>query len=342
MKKLHFFDKIIYALNSVVAIVLLLSYVLPYIPPKSFPLLAVISLSVPILILVNVLFVVYWLIKLKRQLFLSLVVLVIGFQYVRSLYKSSEASDITTNNEISVMSYNVRLFNLYEWINDEKIVLNILKLITNKNPDIICFQEYHQNQNIQLPNYKYQYTFTKTKNSKTGLAIYSKYPIISKGSIEFPDTNNNAIFVDVLKQHDTLRVYNVHLESLRISSKVSALQEQDSEKLIQRIGNTFKRQQEQSTILLTHMEASNLKKIVVGDFNNSAYSYVYKQIKGDMLDAFTEAGTGFGKTFDFKLFPMRIDFILADPSLAVNAFENFDEKFSDHFPIYARFDLSTN
>ena len=253
MKKLHFFDKVVYIINVLVAIVLLLSYILPFVPPKTFPLLAVISLSVPILIIINVLFAIYWLIKFKRQVLLSIIVLVIGILYVRSLYKSSSANDITTSNEISVLSYNVRLFNLYEWIKDDDLKQKMKKLVKETNSDVLCFQEFYQDKTMQFPEYKYEYTYIKSKRSKTGLAIYSKYPILRKGSIQFPNTSNNAIYVDVLKANDTIRFYNIHLESLHINPDVSKLQEQDSEKLIERIGGTFKRQQEQVAILLDHM-----------------------------------------------------------------------------------------
>ena len=79
--------------------------------------------------------------------------------------------------------------------------------------------------------------------------------------------------------------------------------------------------------------------IVCGDFNNTAYSYVYKRIKGDLQDAFDEAGNGFGRTFNFKFFPVRIDFILVDKNFTINAFKTFDEQFSDHYPIMAKVKL---
>ena len=40
------------------------------------------------------------------------------------------------------MSYNVRLFNAYGWINDPDISNKIEALIQEENPDVICFQEY--------------------------------------------------------------------------------------------------------------------------------------------------------------------------------------------------------
>jgi len=59
-----------------------------------------------------------------------------------------------------------------------------------------------------------------------------------------------------------------------------------------------------------------------------------------MLDAFEEAGTGFGRTFKFKYFPFRIDFILADTRIKVSKFSSFtDLSYSDHFPIMTEFTL---
>ena len=53
------------------------------------------------------------------------------------------------------------------------------------------------------------------------------------------------------------------------------------------------------------------------------------------MDTFEEAGNGFGKTYDFKFFPLRIDFILVDKRFTVNGFRTFEEKLSDHYPIKA-------
>ena len=79
--------------------------------------------------------------------------------------------------------------------------------------------------------------------------------------------------------------------------------------------------------------------IICGDFNNTAYSYVYKEIKGNLIDTFKEAGNGFGRTFDFKFFPVRIDFVLVDDRFKVNSFKTYDVKLSDHYPIMAKVKL---
>jgi len=116
MKNLNRTDKIVFFFNSVFATVLLLSYLLPYAAPRHFAVLSILSLTVPLLIILNVLFIGYWFIKGKRQLVLSLVVLLIGFSHVSSLYKFSSGADVENEISLSVMNYNVRLFNLYNWI----------------------------------------------------------------------------------------------------------------------------------------------------------------------------------------------------------------------------------
>jgi len=153
------------------------------------------------------------------------------------------------------------------------------------------------------------------------------------------NTANNAIYADVVKGNDTLRVYNVHLQSLRIDANVENLKTEDSERLINKAGETFKMQQEQAELFVEHKDKSPYKMVICGDFNNTAYSYVYKEIKGDLKDSFEEAGNGFGRTFDFRYFPVRIDFILVDDAFEVNNFKVHEEKLSDHYPIHAKISL---
>ena len=314
---------------------LLLSYVLPYVAPKTFSILSVLSLAVPILIILNILFVIYWLLKVKKQFLLSLVVLLIGFNYVGSLYKFSNSKDVADDNNLSIMNYNVRLFNLYEWIEEKNVETSIENLIKSEQPDVLSLQEYHPHKNVNLSQFKYKFEKLEGSKVKYGQAIFSNYPIINTGSVDFPNTANNAIYADIVKNEDTVRIYNIHLQSSHINTDVENLKKEDSERLLKVLSTTFEMQQDQAEMFINHKNKCSYKTIVTGDFNNTAYSYVYRQIKGDFQDTFEVAGNGFGRTFDFKFFPTRIDFILADKSFEVNGFKCYDEKLSDHYPILA-------
>ncbi len=338
MKKLKGFGKLMFVINSLMAFALLLSYVLPYMAPQQFAFLSVLSLAVPALIIVNILFFVYWLLNVKRQLILSLVVLIIGYNHVFSLYKFSSSKNIDDSENITVMNYNVRLFNAFDWIKDEQVPKHISTFISEKQPDILCIQEYRPDSDVNFDRY-YKYEQLSGDKVKNGQAIFSKFPIVKSGSIEFPKTSNNAIFADIVKGKDTLRIYNVHLQSLGIDPAVEKLANENSQNLFNRVSHTFKMQQFQTELFLKHKTQCPYKMIICGDFNNTAYSYVYKEIKGNLKDAFKSAGNGFGKTFNFKFFPVRIDFVLVDEAFKVNSFKTFDEKLSDHYPIMAKVKL---
>lgn len=338
MKKLSGLEKFVFALNSLAALLLLLSYSLSFLPPMQFGLLSVLSLGVPLLIILNSLFFLYWLLKVKKQLLLSLVVLLIGFNYVTSLYKFTSSKPNSSASDLTIMSYNVRLFNLFEWIDIDNIEDDIKGLILKESPDVVCFQEYHKNDTFELIGY-FKYESLSKSKVRSGQAIYSKFPILNSGSISFPNTSNDAIFIDIKVKEDTIRVYNVHLQSSKINTDVDALKKETSENLLKRVSTTFKTQQTQADLFLYHVKSSPYKVIISGDFNNTVYSYVYHYIKGDFIDAFQEAGNGFGRTYDFKFFPVRIDFILSDQSFKVDGFSNYDQKYSDHYPIMTSLSL---
>lgn len=332
MKKLSFFNKIIYALNIFFAILLLGSYLLPFLFPKSFPSLSVLSLTVPVLIIFNMVFTLYWLLLFKRKVFLSFTVLLIGFPYLTDFYGFSGSDKPIKEATFSVMSYNVRIFNKYNWLPVKDIDQKIVHFIEKEQPDILCIQEFLHEKEDLFKIYPHRYIRYKTKSQQTGQAIFSKFPISSKGSLEFPDTGNNAIFADIVKGKDTVRVYNLHLESLRINTSEEVTQEK-SEKLFKRMGVSFGLQQAQAEIFNGHRNRCKLYKIVCGDFNNTQFSNIYRQVKGEMTDTFKAAGSGFGRTFNFKYFPVRIDFILVDKVIEVNRHRNYAVEFSDHYPV---------
>jgi len=337
MKKLSFIDKLLFIFNSLLAIALLFSYVLSYIAPKQYAILSVISLGTPFLIIINFTFVIYWFVKLKKQCLLSILILAIGYQQVHAFIQFSEKK-ILLNDDLKVMSYNVRLFNAYKWSKKDSLPYKIHQFIKEKEPDVLAIQEFYRIKNHKLK-YPYSYADKKRVGSSSKMAIYSKHKIIDKGSLEFKNSGNNAIFVDILKNKDTLRIYNVHLQSLSIDKNKENFGQKDSEKLIGRFKQTFTQQAEQVELILTHQKKCAHKKIILGDFNNTAFSWAYKQLKKEKKDAFIEAGSGLGKSFDY-IFPFRIDFILADKELEIHNFKTYSVKHSDHYPIMARISFS--
>ncbi|WP_264566805.1 endonuclease/exonuclease/phosphatase family protein [Flavobacterium sp. N3904] len=347
MKNLSWFNKGMFFLNLVLIVLTFSAYLLPFLSPKIFPLLSVFTLFMPIFFLLNGLFFLYWAIQFKKRMILSGLVLLIGITFFNKFYKFSSKEFQESDKDFTVMSYNVRLFNVFKWLDRDDIPTVILEFINEKNPDILCIQEFSNSGNIDLKVYPYKYVLMEGNQIKTGQAIFSKFPIIDQGNIVFPNSNNNVVFADIKKGKDIVRVYNMHLQSIKISPDVNEISEnidvidqQKSKSLIRRISKAFKQQQEQATIFQEHKKDCKYPIIICGDMNNSAFSYVYRNIKGKLKDSFEEAGKGFGATYKFRYYPARIDYIFADETMEVKQFESFPEfQNSDHYPIMAKLSM---
>jgi endonuclease/exonuclease/phosphatase family metal-dependent hydrolase len=347
MKNLSWFNKIMFLLNVVLTFSTFIAYALPFLAPKVFPILAVLTLFMPLFFIFNGLFFVYWAFQFKKRMILSGLVLLMGITFINKFYKFSTKDYPEADKDFSVMSYNVRLFNVFKWLDRDDVPEHILAFINDKNPDIVCIQEFSNSANIDLKVYRHRYIFMGGNKIKTGQAIFSKFPIIDQGNIAFPNSNNNVVFADIKKGKDIIRVYNMHLQSIKISPDVNEINENidainqgKSQKLFNRISIAFKQQQNQAEMIKEHKKDCPYPIIICGDLNNSAFSYVYRNIKGKLKDAFEEAGKGFGPTYKFRYYPARIDYIFADDNMTVKKFESFPEfENSDHYPIMAKLSM---
>ncbi|MBK0370833.1 endonuclease/exonuclease/phosphatase family protein [Flavobacterium agrisoli] len=343
MKNLSWFNKIMFFLNIVLTVLTFTAYILPFLAPRVFPLLSVFTLFMPLFFVLNGLFFIYWGLQLKKRMILSGLVLLMGITFINKFYKFSAPEFHPDDKDFTVMSYNVRLLNVFKWVPRDDIPENILNFINEKNPDILCIQEYSNSGNIDLKVYPHRYILMEGNKIKTGQAIFSKYPILYQGNIAFPNSNNNVIYADIKRGKEIIRVYNMHLQSIKISPDVNEISEnidvidqKKSNKLLSRIGKAFMQQQQQAEIFKEHKKECKYKTIICGDMNNSPFSYVYRNIKGGLKDSFEEAGIGFGATYKFRYYPARIDYIFVDNSMKVKQFESFsDFENSDHFPILA-------
>lgn len=340
MRKLGFINSLIFFANSIAAFFLLLSFVLPYLPPSKFPLMSILSLGVSPLILVNVVFLIYWLIKLKKQLLLSLIVLALSALNFSSFIKFNISSKQTIDPEsIRIASYNVRVFNRYQHkALFEETPKFMREFVDQYKPEILLIQEYYKRDGIDLEEkYPYNYIIYSNKHRRFGHAIFSNYPILASGNLDFKKTSNNGIWADFLIGQDTLRTYNVHLQSYGVSASIDYLQDTDKEEITKKLSDTFVEQEDQVKEIRAHMKQSTKTPyyILTGDANNTPFSYTYKHLRGDMKDAFLEKGSGLGTTFSFDGYPLRIDYIFTSQAIDVEYFEVGKETFSDHKPLIA-------
>lgn len=292
------------------------------------------NLMVPFIILINCFFFIFWIIKLKWPFVMFVFSLLISYTEWERFYKLPN-NGIPVSKGLKLMSFNVRLFNSYNWIDQENIPESILSFVNEVSPDILCLQEFSKEFSPPFKSYPYTYIQSSSKNGQNGLCILSKYPLFNRGFIPFENSNNGAVFAEIFYKRDTLRIYNLHLESLRINFKDTLLTRVNSKKFINRITDVIKKQEVQMAEF-EKIDKKNLNpSIICTDLNNNAFSKIYKGIKNKRIDAFSIAGNGLGGTYNLANFPFRIDFIFFDPRMEIIEFNTHSINLSDHNPVSA-------
>lgn len=367
MKRL--LNRLLVFVNFLLAGILLLSYLSAYISPARLWIFAFLGLSYPYLLLINILFCIFWMIFLKRELFISLIAILIGWNNLvnhiqihpgrgiqQKEIRKAGRQERTEENLIKVLSFNIHAFDLYNWNKNPESLHDILNFIKDEDPDIICLQEYFAEKSGRVtmedvyralkktPYRHIYYTFGEKSNGKYGIATFSSFPVTGKGAIRFENTLNTCIFTDILIGNDTLRIYNSHLQSVHLEKihylLLDSLSFDNNEEQINelkdissRLRRAFIKRSLQADKIAGHIQDCPYPVIICGDFNDTPSSYTYHKIRNDFYDSFVEAGSGFGHTYTGKFPSFRIDYILHDQAIESMYFKRIKNSLSDHYPI---------
>lgn len=365
MKKLP--DRIILILNIVASALLLLAYLAPVINPSKIILPALLGLAYPFLLIANLLFLCYWLIRLKKEILIPAIVILLGWNHLANLlplnFRASEIPENVSPGRIfKVLSYNVRGFDIYHWTGNSQIKGEIMDFIEQQDPDILCFQEYYTSNRSGdthgdildqlhfLPEHAVYYTADQSNRNGFGIATYSKHRIIKKSRIPFNTSFNAAMYTDVVILSDTMRVFNVHLQSIRfrkedyafmdtVRFKYSNEQMRGLRNIRSQLKQAYTLRAEQADMIANYIQNSPYPVVVLGDFNDTPQSFAYRKIKKGMHDAFRVSGRGFGNTYAGDLPSFRIDFIIYNNPLISYQFKRIKNRLSDHYPITTWFYL---
>lgn len=372
-----FFIKLIFIINILFAAFLLLSYLAAYVSPASFWPIAFFGIAYPFILLANILFVIFWLIIKRKYALLSTCLIVIGINNIFKLVQYSKVYDATEMQDaIKVISFNVRNFDIYNydknWKNNFAKKNQIFNFLSEEQPDIICFQEYVYDttnyfnttdtlkQFLKAKNPHIYFTSNSRKLNYFGIATFTSYPIIDTGSIAYNTVYGNiCIFTDVLIGNDTVRIYNIHFESIRFSYEDYAFVEnqlknsnakqtlqkeitvkEGSERILKRLKNAFIIRAPQSEIVAEHINNCPYPIILCGDFNDTPTSFAYHKITSKLTDSFTESGNGTGQSYAGVYPSFRIDYIMHSKEFKACNFETVYEEMSDHYPVkcFLKFD----
>lgn len=330
--KSSFFRNFLFTINVLNSFLIAICFVLNNYYHPILSELSFFTFLYPLFFIINICFFIYWSLKIDFRFFLSFSIIIFLFYNSVSFYKIGERA-VQEKEDFHVMSFNSRLFNHYRWIDQDSIPFQIKKFIIDKMPDVLSIQEYHGAYKDFLSAYKNKYIYLSSNN--VGQSIYTNNQIINRGAIEFDNSNNSIIFIDIIEKNDTIRVYNAHFESFKVDVKKIRADVKSFKNLVGKIKHGYIDQKQQLDTLLYHVSKTSYKTILTVDLNNTEHSFVYKEIENKMDDVFKLKGKGFGSTYAFKFMPIRIDYIFISPSITAKKFTVYDENISDHKPISA-------
>lgn len=348
-------------LNLVFAILLVLVHYSASINPLKFWPTAFLGLIYPLVLIIVVFMLVLQLFsKRKRLAIIPFIALVISWPSNKANFSLSGSSNKL--EQISLMTWNVKNFDLYNWSGNEDTRNKILSLLEENKPDILCLQEFYTEDKGKFTNLKdikkqlnYQHvyfakTYSSNENSHWGLVIFSDYKILDTGKLTFVEGTrlNSCMYTDIeIDPSKTIRVYNLHLQSNQFAQEdydfiqnFSDSQDGKSmEKIISKLKKGYINRAKQSQQVLESMSSSPYPNIICGDFNDTPVSYAYRTLSKNKKDAFIEKGNGFGKTYVNPSPFLRIDYLLFDTSFTINSYQRLNEELSDHYPVVVKFSI---
>lgn len=351
--------------NILVVVIMLLSLVGTKVSPDVFILPSYISLFFPIVVFLNICFVIFWMIARKWLFLISLVTLFFSATQIADTFPLNfgKTKTIAQKVPLKILSYNTMMTGGLEK-HTPKHPNQLIQFILDTDADIVCLQEFAVSPKEEyltqkdvlsiFRKYPYHHIWYKQEQNwaKSGVATFSKFPILNKENIPIKSRYNVSIYSDIIVNNDTIRLFNNHLESNKLTERDRELPVQlkdgfNTDKLSgttlhlsRKLGNAYKKRAMQADTIACIISQSPYKVIVCGDFNDHPVSYAYTKIKSNMKDAFAENGFGLGWTLNLSIYKFRIDFMLYDDAIASDNFKISKVNYSDHYPIQCDFYLN--
>ena len=316
------------AIIHIVIIVLLCGTLLnDYVSPKTFPVFNLLSLAFPVLMILNILLIIFWIVLWKKRAIFFILASCLFLNPIKRWINYSPKSIEKSN--LKVVSMNIKGGTMGR----EKVY----EYLKNSGADIVFAQEYGNEFNV--PGYAHG------TNQYEIVALNSKHEIVNQGEIA-SDGVGNAFFADIKTEHKIIRIVNVYMSPFSFDKqKVKPGEDLDKNKtkvmyILRKLIPIFKVHQEEVATIRKAIDESPYPVMLVGDFNAVPNSYEYYHLGKGLTDAFVEVGRGSSTSFHDYKFPIRIDYIFTSKEIKPIRYRvDRSIKSSDHFPVIAEFKI---
>ena len=319
--------------------------------PVCHPNLAMMGLVFPFFVLLNLFFLIFWLIFKPRRAIIPVLGFLICYSPIRVYCPLNVSRDIP-EGAIKVITYNV---NHIAYENYKDANNPVLQYLVKQKADIVCMQEAGHSKKLRSltdsvlsPHYPYHETIRSSSKESDLLAIYTRYPILKKEVIEYESIGNVSAVFYLLMDKDTVMVVNNHLQSIGYSDgdKDAFNQiikgetdknyaEAESKKIVDKYQKALVKRTPQVDSVLNYINRNaDYSMIVCGDFNDGPIPYTRRMLSRNLVDCFVESGNGLGISYHKKNFYVRIDHILcSDDWVPYKCVVDNEIDESDHYPV---------
>lgn len=356
------YKTIVLVLAIVATTLLVLGYLSCWVPIHLSGLLPFIGLIFPFVYLGNIVLCPFLFFSWRKLFIGQIILLILGLSFMTNYVQLDGEPGVSMQRQDSfrLMTWNVNLMGYNQVNRQVKMESNVIRdsmiaEIAKKSPDVLAFQEFLQTpkqnhislikERLRMPYHHVRFSHAKSGRRKSGVVMFSKLPIVNSGYVPFTGkTNNFCIFIDVKKGEDTLRIYNVHFQSIRFQMKdYDVIDSQVEEKqgwfrIMDKMQRAYIQREGQVHIVKQHTKGCAYPFWIVGDFNDPPQSYTYHTMSSGMNDSFTEAGWGMSSTYVGRFPNFRIDYILSpQDKWQTIQYEVPAVNWVDHRPVFAEF-----
>lgn len=279
----------------------------------------------------------------RRKAWLPLLAILLHTDYLLAVWQPSFPGRNTLPEgaqSLTVVTYNTTHF----FWDGQQTMQEAAAYIRRLQPDIVCMQEAPL-ATVHQPDSTYQafaylpYQLLTQRVDHTLLGVFCRYPMQRIKTVYFSDSWNATAITDVYLPQDTIRMFNVHLETtslnmyrrdIRKTTKSIIFRLKVVGKLILQMKENFRKRAEQADYIAEEIRRSPYPVVVCGDFNDPPASYTYHRMKGALTDGFRDAGKGYQYTFRQLKRIWRIDYIFYSDELKGISYDSPDTPYSDH------------
>lgn len=363
--------------NFIAALLLILLYSLGSIPPHERFNLWLVNFIIPFALILNIILLVTGILLRKKSSVFFLLALVFGGGYlfstigIKSIFKGSHLREV---RDFTVLNYNLGSFNTRLGSYDtgdakgienqmnkrsDSLRLSMMNWVLNSDGDIKCFQEFafppspgdiDLLEAFHARGYDHYFSAAENRRERShfGILIVSRFPIVAHGDVMASKNGYNRIaFVDVRFRGDTVRVVNVHLQSMQMKNLHPGLsgnledQTRNARVVLRKLKSGVFERSRQIRELAVFIKTSRYPVVCAGDFNELPYSYSYQMLKKRLYNTFEESGKGFGFTYNGNTLSMlRIDNQFYSSALKSVAFQTLDSvRYTDHFLVIGTYQI---